>query len=337
MACGCRKVKRCEEFPSKLPNDAAGTWAVIPHLRAVGAVCDAQRELGLFEETTLRGFRLPRNIASEIFGDPPLRWLVTGQSHLRKAGLPIPTESLCVTQEMLAGPEPRCEAVAGAAGPMPLAPPVHTEEHHSGTFTERFKPEALFAAWLLRRMLLSHTDTTEAVLAAVRLVLPANSAKAVEQSLDNQGLKLPKREQVRLVDHRLNMIDLLWQRQRLGRFDNIRHWSADSSPQGQFNFYALLESRLSWACGASREVQVGLDLSESIVHRHMPMTTVGVNASDTTYKAANAQHALGLETGSWAKFDKARREVRLGIVGHIIRFSASQEHRKSSFVSRRLF
>jgi hypothetical protein len=110
------------------------------------------------------------------------------------------------------------------------------------------------------------------------------------------------------VIKRLNMIDLLWQRELHITRCFARYLMADSSPQGGYNIYIVLEDRVAFLKGTSPSDRIRT-FGDEYVARHLPLTTLGYGGANVLYKSLNTQHALALECGSQAVFDKARREV----------------------------
>ena len=66
--------------------------------------------------------------------------------------------------------------------------------------------------------------------------------------------------------------------------------------------------RCAWPVSFSIEERLAADPPYTI--RHQPVTTVGWGAGNLLYTSANVHHGLALETGSWARFNVARFQVR---------------------------
>eukprot|EP00959_Pyramimonas_sp_CCMP1952_P267325 5589288-Pyramimonas_sp.AAC.1 len=137
----------------------------------------------------------------------------------------------------------------------------------------------------------------------MELVLDRGACGELQAKLDSGELRLPRPTVLKKTESRLNYVDLLWQRELHKCWDFERHWSADASPQGGFNYFIILESRMQWRKGGGRPLQTTLKW------RHMTATTLGYGSANELMKSLNTQHALALETGSPSLFEKARWEV----------------------------
>ena len=84
----------------------------------------------------------------------------------------------------------------------------------------------------------------------------------------------------------------------------------DSSPQAGFKYVCNVESRWEWPKAFTVADLAGHPVAGHFTIRHYPMVTVAQGHEDTLYKSAGLQHMLGLQTGTWSLFEKARREVR---------------------------
>lgn len=108
---------------------------------------------------------------------------------------------------------------------------------------------------------------------------------------DLKGLALPSREVMRKCTIRLGYLDLLWQRELHKCRGFCRVLRAGASPQGGFNFYAVLEDRVSWELvGAASGRGDFRDCAGSLERRHYSLSMLGCGSADTTMNRLNTQH-----------------------------------------------
>ena len=140
------------------------------------------------------------------------------------------------------------------------------------------------------------------------MVMTDDALQKAEQQLEDPDHKLPETSCLDDAGHRLVKLDMLWERELMDKFDFSRHWSPDSSPQGGYNWFVIMEDRRRWPKNLTMEERLQVDAP--ICCHHMPVTTVGWGSGNLVYKSHSSHHQLALVTGSWQKFCTGRSEVR---------------------------
>ena len=108
---------------------------------------------------------------------------------------------------------------------------------------------------------------------------------------------------------RINILDLMYQRELHDTYNFARWASADSSKQGRHNYFVVLQDSLRWPKTATVRDRLSIDLQSNITERHLATTTLGLGAAGVVWKSANTHHAISVETGAWEKFVKHREEI----------------------------
>eukprot|EP00969_Alexandrium_andersonii_P046422 2037129-Alexandrium_andersonii.AAC.1 len=218
-----------------LPKD------VLPGLGLVQPLKISAQVLEMFEifneYDTRKAFRVLECIARETV-QQTLTFLVTGIHHVRGAGIDVPSAVLFLSE-----PERGTEAYQGG---LVVANNKEAFPAQSIAIPSRYKVECILNAWLLRSMLSSgKTPLCQVIEQSAKLSLRRPFAEEVAASMRDGSLQVPSRETMRVAEYKLNLVDLLYQRAGHATMSYSRHWFADSSPQGKYNFYVVMEDRLA--------------------------------------------------------------------------------------------
>lgn len=100
-----------------------------------------------------------------------------------------------------------------------------------------------------------------------------------------------------------------WEREQVQTEDAARWLLADSSPQHGFNYYAMIEDRVSWLAGVDAKGLVRLDPRAAFTTRCLPLCALGYGGASIAYKLVATIHVCCFETGSVRSFHKTRRKV----------------------------
>jgi len=119
-------------------------------------------------------------------------------------------------------------------------------------------PEVILRAWMLRRMLKAGTDMIKIFQLAMRMVFTASALKEVQERMEQVEHQLPRKSILDFACHRLVTLDMLYQRELGARFAFARHWSPDSSPQGGYDFFVVIEERCKWPLQSSIEERLAM-------------------------------------------------------------------------------
>eukprot|EP00972_Heterocapsa_arctica_P104897 15458960-Heterocapsa_arctica.AAC.1 len=165
----------------------------------------------------LRAIRLPADLAASVVGGG-LRHLVTPVEYCTGVGVTMPHEPLSLVNLPAGDPhqvhEVRRQPGHGAMGLGSML----AENNGVGSRLQGiiFKPEVLLLAWAFAQQMSSYKAPLGIVICmALRLVLSSEVADEICKAIQDKRVQLPCRELVRQVAKRINMIDLLWQRELL--------------------------------------------------------------------------------------------------------------------------
>lgn len=291
--------------PTRLPKEACKSWKGVCVLERTVEVVAMAQQLGLkMAGRTIRGFRVQApELAAKIM-QGGITTIVTTMSVCGQAG---------VAARELGNVTPRLEP----APPSPvaaLAQNVGDDKAFSGSIDFFYKPRVVMRAWALSQLLSAQkTPLRTIVQMSLSLVLEATEAQAIKEAIKQGTVKLPGREVLRVASFRMNLLDLLFQRELCRTHDGFRYLASDASKQGQFNFFVVQEDRIMWPAHCSKEAAYELLCQRrkgDMELRHLPTTTLGLGAADLKYKVSNTCHAILLETWTLDNFDKFRFSVR---------------------------
>lgn len=189
-----------------------------------------------------RGWRLHVAVAATLLQTRAATSLVTPASFLRPAGVPAPPRKL--TGQGVAAPV--AESVVVDREPLLENKFALERSEARGAIPYQFEPEVLLKAWQLTRLLKSsNTSVKKVVSLALGLVLDHETADRHQRAIADGSLKIPGRTVLLECGLRLNTLYSLFQRELLRVQDSCRYLSGDASPQGGFNYYAVIEDRRS--------------------------------------------------------------------------------------------
>lgn len=214
-------------------------------------------------------------------------------------------------------------AVGHALSPLQLRPTATAASPLSAASAHRFQVQVIVDAWIFAQHLAPGTSLKQACELCLNLVLTDEARAQVQASLASGRIVLPGREILRQFNFKLDRLLILWERHLLAVNTSYRYLQADSSPQLGWNFFALIEYRLSWPKVTPLKQQVFLDMREAFSTRHLPLTALGYGRSAVADKAAATTHVLLLESGGQSLFNKLRCEVRgwssdRGVERHVV-------------------
>jgi hypothetical protein len=262
--------------------------ADLSHLGTVVAPCQTPRIRQLMRDNNqdwTKFLRMPLVWCRELVQTQ--QFMVTSTKYCLALGIPEPVDYF----------EPPRQTASNVSASMTWAQVVEQKA---------FKPDVVLKCWRLLQMLRSSQDGMgEVVQLALKIVLPPDMLPSLA-SLP----RLPSGTTMQNVEHRLNLVDLLWQRELHSRYHFARHWMPDASPQGGYHYVCVVEARWQFARHASVAELATIDIDKHFVMRHLPLVTLGHGRQDVLYKSLCLHHMLALETGSYKTFCKARAEVR---------------------------
>jgi hypothetical protein len=180
---------------------------------------------------------------------------------------------------------------------------------YRGFVKHLYEPKLIFLCLRLSVMLRSDTvKLCDAVGLAAQVILPMADGKLVDATL-HDGLRapLPGREILRLGRVKMDMALMLYQRVLTAERCHARFLYGDSSPQFQWNFYALREDRIRLPTDPASPLRV-TSISAAFEMRVLPVTVIGYGHGGLAKKAYNTWHSQSLECTPL--FDKVRLEVR---------------------------
>jgi hypothetical protein len=173
-----------------------------------------------------------------------------------------------------------------------------------------YRVDIILVAWQLRICLRSgKTSLKKIIRLALRLSVSEGIVEATMKAIDDGMVRVPNKDTLQKCEHRMNLLDILWQRELLDQFEFARHWQGDSSPQGGYNLLVVLEDRIRWAKGRIVLELEFEELGEKIEKHHRLVTALGYGTVDVKYKAGNVQHGAAVESGSIAKYNETRNQV----------------------------
>ena len=95
---------------------------------------------------------------------------------------------------------------------------------------------------------------------ATSIGLQQDFAEADATGFASGTLRVPGKEVLRESHFRINLLDLLFQREMHQTFNFARYGSADSSRQGRHNYFAMLEDRFGWKKSLDARSRLNVDL-----------------------------------------------------------------------------
>ena len=196
-----------------------------------GALREIVRTLGCDKDA--KGFRVSPNVAASLMaGD--LSFIVTPLTYVADMGLKLGADDVFT---------PPCGADISQEKFT-----VNVARHRqSGAFggSVVWEPRVLINAWLLQVQLKSNgASLSRAIIAAIRLTLPAPTASTVEDTIRSGDLNFPMPTSMKVIGSRLFALDILYQRTQIPITTSSRHLMPDSSPRARGIF--LRHANSAW-------------------------------------------------------------------------------------------
>ncbi len=300
-----------------LPSCASLSWSAIAHLKLSAEVVQlfstfALGEVPLSLRERPRAFRVDLSLATWFAGEKP-PFIVTNRTYLNAAGLKPPVE----THQGVLPSVLKDMYKHGDIDPPDMPSTCSTEavqnvvQRPGNVSQDMFKPEVILMAWKIKASLKSgKTALSDIIEMSLKMACPKDILPRALHDLRSGVTRIPGREVLRKADFRVNLIDLLYQRQLLNNHVFARFWQGDSSPQGGHNFFVLVEDRLKWSSRQTVEERLAVNWDSQFERRHLTTTTLGYGMGSLLGKASNTQHATALEAGTWVKFTAIRYSVK---------------------------
>ena len=164
-------------------------------------------------------------------------------------------------------------------------------------------------------------DLAGVVMGSLRISLPAEQAQHICQQIESKEVFIPRRKSLSLHRQKLDLAEMLWQREISRRCVIVRFLSAEASPQIGSNYLGVREDSLVLPRPASSVGSYHADLLRAfssltragVQERWRtflwPLTSLGYGAANLTYKLRNVIHCMMLQSNSSAAFDKLRGSV----------------------------
>lgn len=293
------------DAPSRLPKVACKSWKGVYVFERSAEVVALAHQLALKTAGgNIRGFRARTHETAAKVMRGEIVAIVSFLTVCGPAG---------VRARELGSVTPRLE-------PAPLPPTTTLADNlgdgkgFSGSVEFFYKPWLVMRAWSLSQLLGAQKTSMQSVVkTAIGLTLDATEAEGTKAAIDQGVVKSPGREVLRVASGRLDLLDLLYQRELCRTHDSFRYLASDASKQGQYNFFVVQEDRVMWPGHWPADIarQHLCDRKPgSMELRHLPTTTLGLDAADLKYKISNTCHAILLETGTPENLDKFRFAVR---------------------------
>lgn len=300
-------VKPIAGGPQQLAHEAVKHQGLVGPLHRCEEVRGLIRLLGISGQAHTRCLRLPPKLAHMLMARE-LPFIVTPAKYCLAAGISQPADYL---QDLPPAPARASHTVSEAVQTTTISRNfIDIGSAGSGCVHRRFEVATILTAWMLSQHLTRiSAELSEVIALSVRLACPPELADAVQARLKSGELALPGREVMRRASTKINTMDLLYQRSLHASWGFARYLSADSSKQGGHDFFVVLEHRFSFPLGSSAAQRLQTDLRDVAVHRHWPLTTLGLGASGILWKSAAAHHCAALESGSDEYFKKICAEV----------------------------
>lgn len=133
-----------------------------------------------------------------------------------------------------------------------------------------------------------------------------------QAALDEKTASLPSYDVMLRAESRLDMMEMLFERQLMRDNDILRYVLWDSSPQAGYNLLLGTEKRITIPSSVCRNPQarVNVDISKVASEHILPTAALGSGCSGVRFKLACGTYAYFLESGSAAAFERLRRQVR---------------------------
>lgn len=272
------------------------------HFKKPGQLPDILRQLEHRGDVP-RGVLIRQDLASSIVVDSQYGGsLVSPRSWCLEMGV----ESPAVVVPMSGNITP-----TGGSTTKPNAEALDSRRSYKGFVDHSYTPGAIIEAWRLQSMLKSHrTPLAEVITSSTYLLEGEARSDEVRRSLESNIVKVPGREIVRLAGFKLNHLYTMFQWELARVQDSFRCWSADSSPQAGFNYFAVIENRVSWPKGLALQEVLDLSLKNHMEERYCGLTTLGYGAAGFKHKLVSLGHCMALEAGSHANFEALRYSIK---------------------------
>jgi hypothetical protein len=137
--------------------------------------------------------------------------------------------------------------------------------------------------------------------------LPADQYADFCHKLRGGEISIPKRSSIYRLRTKVDWQCMLYQRRVFGKASALplmwcSHFSADSSPQGSFDYFNTVEDRFEFVGSAKDVAEVfarpgGFYGFVKWTRRTLPVTVVGSGCSSIPAKLSKFMHVLLLETG----------------------------------------
>ena len=125
-------------------------------------------------------------------------------------------------------------------------------DHEQAAQVIRFSPVMMIECLKIADKLRDLVFLKSVVMSSLRATLPADESERICGNILSGELPLPGRKSLSHQRQKLDIMEMLWQREQDKDHVYLRYLSADSSPQIGMNFFAVREDRVCMCCTAPR-------------------------------------------------------------------------------------
>jgi hypothetical protein len=152
---------------------------------------------------------------------------------------------------------------------------------------------------------LKPSSSLQNVLSDAAVVILGESSRDLQLDLSRGKVVLPGIQTLRLARVRLDIFEIMFERQLFMRYKYRRYVMADSSPQLGLNFLVVREDRIRIPrCNDDVVLDVGLRLSRSFESRLCVLSTIGRRSATLAKKSINGANISMIESATDAQFEE---------------------------------
>ena len=185
---------------------------------------------------------------------------------------------------------------------------LHVDQQ--GACAKKFLPEGILSCLQLAAQLKPSVAVEDALAHAAAIILGRDDP--ISSQLRQHVFAIPGLQLMRMARVRLDLMNILFQRQLFIRYRYVRYIMVDSSPQLGFNFFCMREDRIAFpreefVCA---EYRVMTDLNIGFETRICSTSTLGLGNAGLVKKGTNTANVYLMESEKAAEFHEVREELK---------------------------
>lgn len=212
--------------------------------------------------------------------------------------------------------EAPCQLVGGQGAPnvsgLHCLPGLVEQHCEGGGVTHRYSAEGLISCLHLSACLRPRVSLAECMTHAYRLIFGSAGAEALSRALQTGDVVMPSYQVMNSSRSRVDILNMLWQRDRMQTNDFERHLMFDASPQVGYNLLCGIEKRICFPrdIAADLDKRAAADISACHEEFTLPISSLGLGCATLRHKLAATSWSLSLICGA-GRFDELRFQVQI--------------------------